>query len=937
MTAGRFRLVPLTGTLAGRARPLEAGEELVLGRDPRAAHLVFGTDDRLVSRRHAAVREHDGIVVVRDLESSTGTFVDGESIEEAELQPGDVFELGRGGPRIRVELGDGGTLVVPGPAVARDTPTHPLRVLEPAAPLPPGAQLRLTVDSGSRRGESIDAGGRVLRLGRAPANTVAFPDEPAVSAQHAKIVRLEDGFVVVDLESTNGTFVNGRRIRRAHLRRGDRIALGPGGPELLVTIEAGTAGGGTVVIPSFAGLAARSGSATLIGEQDLPAEGLVLGRGETAGLRLDSPIVSLGHARLRAEGAGAVVEDLGSTNGTYVNGRRVTRHKIEAGDLVVVGPFRLEVEGTRVKVYDTRRRAELRARGLAVRAAGRALIEGVSVTLAPGSFTAIIGPSGSGKSTLLRALCAARPADAGRVEVNGTDLYASPAALAGLVGYVPQDDVVHPELTPGECLDYTARLRLPGDMSGGERQRRLAEVLATLELTERRDVPIHRLSGGQRKRVSIGVELLTEPDLLFLDEPTSGLDPGLEESLMLLLRELSYKGKTIAIVTHTLDHISFCDALVVLAAGRVVFAGAPREALARFDISHAAQLYARLKERSDEEWVAASAEAPPAGEAEPRAAVPPMPARPKGPGGQLRTLVRRYFKTMTRDTRNAALLLAQAPLVAILIGLSMLYGASDVAATKPKNTLLFLLALTSVWFGCSNAARELVKERALYVREKMAGLRALPYVASKIAVLTGLAFLQCLASLLILDLWFGLPGPKPLLLLGMVASAVVGALLGLVVSSVARTADRAMTLLPIVLIPQVLFTFPSVQLDMKGPAGLVARVMPTWWSFDLLRRLALQPDENATHEALEARLAEGGGALMTKARFEKMLQEGYPMWNYRSSVEITWTASTPERWAAALPAGLGRGRTLAVDALALGAFAALLLAVAVRTESKRRD
>ena len=220
---------------------------------------------------------------------------------------------------------------------------------------------------------------------------------------------------------------------------------------------------------------------------------------------------------------------------------------------------------------------------------------------------------------------------------------------------------------------------------------------------------------------------------------------------------------------------------------------------------------------------------------------PDAGARGAPAGRQLAILSHRYLATLTRDARNAWLLIAQAPLIAGLIGLSLLYGPGDVSYTKPKNTILFLLALTAVWFGCSNAVRELVKERPIYLRERMVNLRLLPYLLSKVAVLGALAVIQCVLFLVILDRWFGIPGRFPLLLAGMVLASLVGILLGLAVSAMAASADRAMTLLPILLIPQVLFTFPAVQMDMKGPAGIVARAMPTWWAFDLLRRVALAP------------------------------------------------------------------------------------------------
>jgi hypothetical protein len=302
---------------------------------------------------------------------------------------------------------------------------------------------------------------------------------------------------------------------------------------------------------------------------------------------------------------------------------------------------------------------------------------------------------------------------------------------------------------------------------------------------------------------------------------------------------------------------------------------------------------------------------------------------------QLLVLASRYARTLTRDTRNTVLLLAQAPVVAALIGLSLQYGSSDIAYTKPTNTLLFLLALTAVWFGCSNAVRELVKERALFVRERMAGLRTLPYVLSKLLVSSLLGLLQCAASLAVLDAWYGIPGHPVLLLAALWITAGTGVLLGLAVSAAARTVDRAMTLLPIVLIPQVLFTFPAVQLDMKGPAAVVARAMPTWWAYDLLRRIALSPDAAASDEAVDARLAAGRSALLPRARFESMLRDGYPMWSYRNAVEITWTASETERWSRVLPAALGYWRPAALDAAALGCGALLLFVIAVRSQSRR--
>ncbi|HEY8148801.1 MAG TPA: FHA domain-containing protein [Vicinamibacteria bacterium] len=943
----KYRLVHLTGGLAGRVRDVDA-EEVVLGRDPHEAQVVFPADDGTVSRRHALLRVQDGRLLLRDLDSSTGTFVDGHDVEEAELADGDVFALGADGPRLRVERAEGGTLVVDPSLLPARPATSGALAPSAAGPVPgPDSRLRLTFVTGTRAGASVELAGAVLRIGRAEGSSVWTPSDRIVSAQHAKIVRLEDGYVVIDLESRNGTYLNGHRIERSPLRHGDVLGLGPGGPEMKAEILApahAASSGATVVIPRFEDLAARRQDGVLLQEVTVGDTPLLVGRGDGAGLRLDSPIVSREHARF-ASGDGALsVQDLDSSNGTFVDGTRADRATVADGARVVIGPFVLVVtgDGRRLQVLDTRHRARLEARGIGASAQAHTILRDISLTLPPGSFTAIIGPSGAGKSTLLSALSGARPAQQGQVLLNGADLYREFEALKASVGYVPQDDLVHRELTVSQSLDYTARLRLPPDTTPEERARRVAQVLATLELTERADAPIHRLSGGQRKRVSIASELLTEPTLLFLDEPTSGLDPGLEEALMLLLRELSYKGKSVVLVTHTLDNIHLCDAVVLLVDGRLAFHGPAAEARKQFGIEHMVNLYARLKEKTAEQWQAEyAARSEPEEPSVPVSVPVPVPVRkadqaPRGarPWRQLAILSRRYLATLTRDTRNAWLLVAQAPLIAGLIGLSLLYGPGDVAYTKPKNTILLLLALTAVWFGCSNAVRELVKERPIYLRERMVNLRILPYLASKVAVLGALALVQCVLFLVILDRWFGVPGRFPLLLGGMMLASVVGILAGLAVSAMATTADRAMTLLPILLIPQVLFTFPAVQMDMKGPAGVIARAMPTWWSFDLLRRVALAPYESMDDDALEAQVESGRPVLMTRRRIESMLGAGYPILQHRGAIEATWTASLPEALARRLPARLGYWGPAAADALVLGALASGLLAAAARGQRR---
>jgi ABC-type multidrug transport system ATPase subunit/pSer/pThr/pTyr-binding forkhead associated (FHA) protein len=936
----RYRLVHLSGTLEGRVRDIDGGA-IVIGRDPDA-QVVFGAEDRTVSRRHASLTAEDGVLLLRDLDSTTGTFLEGVDVEEAELVSGDVFELGLGGPRIRVEIEDGATLVAHTPV--DETPPPAPAPLARAQPPAPGSKLRLTFLAGTREGSSVELAGSVLRMGRAQDCAVWTPSDKMVSAQHAKIVRLPTGYVLIDLESTNGTYLNGRRVQRANLASGDVVGLGAGGPQVRVDVlspdRAAVVSAATVSIPRFGELAARDVHGTRVAEHALTALSSMVGRDEASDVRLDSPIVSRHHARLVRQGDVVTIEDLDSANGTYLNGRRISRSEVGPGDLVVIGPFQLVVERAPTAgapplavVRDTRDRSRLDARHVSVRAGASEILHDVSLTIGPGCFVGVIGPSGSGKSTLLAVLSGLRAASGGAVTLNGDDLHRAFDRLKGRIGYVPQDDIVHGDLTVEESLRYTARLRLPTDTTDAEREKRVASVLATLELTERKDVVIRRLSGGQRKRVSIATELLTEPNLIFLDEPTSGLDPGLEEALMLLMRELSYKGKTVVLVTHVLDHIALCDAVALVMDGRLAFFGSAAEAQQRFAIDHMVNLYTRLKERPAEAWSAEFAPPPELPPLERGAPGVPAPRTP-GPLRQLGILSSRYFRTLTRDGKNVLLLVAQAPLIAALIGLSLLYGHSDIAFTKPKNTILFLLALTAVWFGCSNAARELVKERAIYLRERMVNLGVVPYVLSKVVVLAAFALLQCVLFLVILDSWFGVPGSWELMLGGMMLAALVGIALGLALSALSGSADRAMTLLPILLIPQVLFTSPAVQMDMQGPAGIVARAMPTWWAYDLLRRVAMEPDARADDETLEGRIEAGGPVLMNRDRFESMVQEGYLLFQRRGAIETTWTATAPERLGRLLPERLGYWRPAAADAIVLAGLALSLLAAAVALQGR---
>ncbi|MEJ2740844.1 MAG: ATP-binding cassette domain-containing protein, partial [Dehalococcoidia bacterium] len=335
---------------------------------------------------------------------------------------------------------------------------------------------------------------------------------------------------------------------------------------------------------------------------------LTIGRSHDNDIVLSHPAVSRKHALVtRKEPEGIyVIEDVGSMAGTFVNGSRVVQPRpLKRGDTIHIGPIKLTYTAEAFEKVDESSNLRVDAVHLNQFVSKNVnLLQDISLTIKPNEFVAIVGGSGSGKSTLLKALTGFVPASNGSVLINGDDLYSNFDAHRTQFGFVPQEDIIHKELTVYEALDYSARLRLPADTSAEDRKKRVNEVLATLDLTERKDLQIKKLSGGQLKRVSIGVELLTKPGFFCLDEATSGLDPGMESQIMRMLRRLSDQGCTILLVTHATQNVMLCDHVIFLTrGGYLAYFGPPDHALTYFGSSDFNSIYEKLeKEKSPAEW-----------------------------------------------------------------------------------------------------------------------------------------------------------------------------------------------------------------------------------------------------------------------------------------------------------------------------------------------
>jgi len=555
-----------------------------------------------------------------------------------------------------------------------------------------------------------------------------------------------------------------------------------------------------------------------------------IGRAEDNDIVLPDLLVSHHHALLHVRPGGRYeVEDLQSHNGTFVDGRRVHRREaISEGSLVSIGHHLLCLSGGRLEEYVDTGEVSFAAVELSVLAGGRPLLDHVSFPLGAGDFLAVLGPTGAGKTTLLRALTGNHPADSGSVLYNGRDVYAAFAELRNRIGYVPQDDILHPQLTVRAALGYAARLRFPPDVSAADRHRRVDEVMAELGLSERADLQVAKLSGGQRKRTSVAIELLTKPSLLFLDEPTSGLDPGYEKSVMELLRNLADGRRTVITVTHSIQSLDLCDRILFLApGGQTAYFGPASAALPFFGLGQYADVFQYLDRVEPGRAKAAFADSTDCREyvhnpleaerVRPSAPTPVETVTPNSSWGhQLVSLVLRYMAVIAGDRRNSLLLFLQAPILGLLMLAVLGHGALSVTnlqAHTSSGSVLVAVILGATYLGASNSIREIVKERPILARERATGLSASAYVLSKALVLGAFTVVQAFVLVLIGIARQGGPGHGSVLASGRLELCLVAALsglaamsLGLLISALVTNADKALTVLPVILFAQFLLT-----------------------------------------------------------------------------------------------------------------------------------
>jgi ABC-type multidrug transport system ATPase subunit/pSer/pThr/pTyr-binding forkhead associated (FHA) protein len=590
----------------------------------------------------------------------------------------------------------------------------------------------------------------------------------------------------------------------------------------------------------------------------LTGDVLRIGRHPDSDIVVADVLVSRRHAEIRRIGEHRYeVVDRRSHNGTFVNGVRVEQAELEQLDVITIGHNSYRLVDSRLEEDIDTGEVAYAAIGLTVRLAdGTVLLDRVGFSLDSRSMLGVIGPSGAGKSTLLGALTGFRMATEGDVRYGARSLYADYEALRRRIGYVPQDDVVHRELTVTRALEFAAGVRFPPDVGAHERKRRVGEVIEELGLSQRAGTPVGRLSGGERKRVSVGLELLTAPSLLLLDEPTSGLDPHAERSLVELFRTLADNGRTVIVATHGINDLRLYDRVLMLApGGRLAYFGPPQMILAYFERSQIADAYQDLGEKRELDWGARFREHPYYAayvERDTHEATVVEGARREARAGvrgrwhQFVTLTRRYLAVIAADRRNLALLIAQAPLLGLLLLIALPGGqlrpasSSQLQLVSQASLVLLVVVLGVSWLGMSNAVREIAKERGLYQRERAAGVSPVAYLASKAVVLALITIIQ--AVVLVLLATAAQHGPAHAVLLGwpvgelivMGALAGVAAMaIGLLISALAKSSDRATTVLPIVLVFLLVLALGGVfpQIGNKPVLKQLGYIASTRWGF----------------------------------------------------------------------------------------------------------
>jgi ABC transport system ATP-binding/permease protein len=798
----------LTVRYDGSQRTFAAGHDIVVGRDLRADMRITHP---LISRAHLLLRFDQGRWLAIDNGSLNGTYVHGRRVPVVDIRDGQAINIGNPeGPQLSFEIGrhDG---VVGRPPQTTSMPIA--KALAPARPGPAPQQPRPA--AGPRPQAPVGPGpsrpypGAPPQPGYQGQRPPAYPPGP----QHQAPIRQPAAPVA-------------------------------SAPPVNVAPKTGMAPPAISTPPEVGNLATKMIQAILPGSltPDKPPGSATIGRANDNDIVIQDVLASRHHAFLVDSPLGTEIRDAHSVNGTFVNGVRVGSAVLNEGDVITIGNIDLVfTDGNLIRRTEAATRTGgLEVNGVHFRIDGKELLDNISLTARPGTLTAIIGGSGAGKTTLSRLIAG--------YTFEGHDIHAEYATMRSRIGMVPQDDVVHRQLTVNQALGYAAELRLPPDTSKEERAQVVAQVLEELDLTKHADTRVDKLSGGQRKRASVALELLTQPSLLLLDEPTSGLDPALDRQVMLMLRQLADAGRVVLVVTHSVSYLDVCDQILLMApGGKTAFNGPPSQVGVALGTTNWADIFANVGADPDE----ANRRFMEQGDR--RDSQAPAPESPADLGEpvhtdllrQLSTIARRQIRLVISD-RGYSAFLAVLPFLTGAVALTVKgphpgLGPADplgLAPTQPQY-IMVLLNFGAVLMGTSLTIRDLMGERPIFRREQAVGLSTTAYLLAKVSVFYAFATAQAAIAVFIVRLGKGAPTAHPpffdnatfSLFVTVAGTCIASATLGLVLSAIAQSNEQIMQLLAGSIILQLVLA--GGMIPVTGRAGLnqLSWLTPARWGY----------------------------------------------------------------------------------------------------------
>ena len=632
-----------------------------------------------------------------------------------------------------------------------------------------------------------------------------------VSRNHCQVIYSNsDDLKLIDLESTNGTFLNGIKLKPGvpyNLNLKDQVQLA-GVSGIIISIGSEST--------ESRNLDNQKNILELFKNKDI----ITVGRDSSCDLRINDNRISRKHASIKKlSNDKFLLKDLGSLNGIYVNGSKVNGTKtISKEDNIFISKYLLKIDG---KAKDLSDELAISAIGIEKvypnQKKGKKALHKMDISVPSRSLLAIMGPSGCGKSTLLKSLNGESPPTKGRVLIFNQDLITNYEYLKTQIGYVPQDDIVHKQLTVEQSLFFAAKLRI-ANISKADIKVKIDQILSELNISHIKKNLISDISGGQRKRVSIAIELLTDPMLLFLDEPTSPLDPQTIEDFLNILKNLSENGTTVIMVTHKPEDLDYMDEVIFMAdnnGGKIVYYGDSTKYKDYFNVNNAVSVFSQISGGNSKKWVEKYSNPRPLSTTQDKEKVLINKSN-QSSIEQFFWLTYRYFKIKTNDKVNTSIMLLQAPIIALLACLVF---------KEVTLSVLFIMAVSAVWFGSTNAAREIVGELPIYSRERMYNLKLIPYIFSKITVLSLFSIIQSFVFIYILyfyysdsnfDIYFNDPF---FAFIWMSFLTISSTFLGLLLSAIFDTSEKVLAVVPIVLIPQIML------------AGLVAKIGSTTVEF----------------------------------------------------------------------------------------------------------